>query len=143
MKHSTAAIVVTVALVYGFASFAQAQDLQVGTWSGTMRNSTEALGSARIRSVSIVIKKVPDPHWRWRSTGDLTTATFIIPDGGLQGSFELSSIVLKDGKLSYSFASTSDEQVRCALARQADGSYEGDCTVGNFARHITLSPPTP
>ena len=139
MKQSTGAIVVTVLLGCGLASSVQAQDLQVGTWSGTMRNSTVAPGQARTRPVSLVIKKAPDPHWRWRTMGDLTTATFMIP----QGSFELSSIVLKDGKLSYSFASTNDEQARCGLTRQADGSYEGDCTGGDFARHITLSPPTP
>src|SRR5215212_8532739 len=107
MTKSTHGFAAAVAILIGSAPLLiHAQQLVVGTWSGTVRNATGALRNANTRPASIVIKKVPDPHWRWRTTGDVTTATFSVANG----SYELSSIVLKDGKLEYSFASpTKDE----------------------------------
>ena len=122
----------------GSASPALAQELSVGTWTGTIRAMSGPMRNANTRPVSIVVKKIPDPHWRWRTSGDLLVATFIVPGN----SYELSGLVLKNDKLSYSFASpTNDEPVRCVLSRQPEGGFEGDCAGGDFNRRITLNPP--
>ena len=121
-----------------------ARRLNVITWTGTIQNVN---GSGVVNAVknqaSVEIKKIADPHWRWRDVGDLTVATFIAG-----GSFELGTFVQTDQKVSYSFDRTQedepnskDDKVQCELPRRADGAYEGNCSGGGFRRHVVLNPP--
>lgn len=114
----------------------------LSTWSGTIQNvNSRGVVNAVKNPASIEIKKIADPHWRWRDAGDLTIATFIVPMGG----FELGTFVQTDQKLSYSFNSIDedDQKVQCELTRRADGAYEGDCSGANFRRLVVLNPAAP
>lgn len=115
----------------------RAQELKVGTWSGTV---TQGNQNRNTRPASLEVKMVPDPHWRWRAgPKELLSVTFVTQGG----SYELSDIRLEGGTLAYSFTfPLRGEKVNCELKRQADGSYEGDCAGGSYRRRVALTPPT-
>lgn len=126
-----------IALVWSFSSALQGQELQEGTWSGTwvrMDRNNNPQG----QGVSLEVKKVTDPHWRWRpGGGELLSVTFVVP----QGRSQVSGLRLESGTLSYSFRRPVDDQTtECRLALRTDGTYEGDC-VGPQRFHVTLTPP--
>jgi hypothetical protein len=112
------------------------QELDVGTWSGSMMGVGQNRNS---RPATLEVKMVPDAHWRWRGgPRELKSIDFVTP----QGSYEVSGASLDAGTLSFSFTDRiRDDKIRCDLKRQADGSYEGDCSGGNFRRHVILRPP--
>ena len=139
MKHSTVHLGLAIALAWSSLATLQGQQLQEGTWSGSWVNLSSDSNN-RTRSVSIEVKKGPDPHWRWRSGhGEVLSATF----GRRGGRSQLSNVQLDKETLSYSFQ-YGDATVNCRLSLREDGAYEGDC-VGEGGkprrRHITLSPP--
>jgi len=119
----------------------------VVAWIGTIQNvNGEGVVNNQKNPVSIEIKQVSDPHWRWRDKGELTVTTLIA--GGQGGAnYELSTFLVTDQQLSYSFSRPQTDGkgdiVQCEMPRRADGAYEGDCKGGGFRRHVILNPPAP
>lgn len=110
------------------------------TWTGTIQNvNGEGVVNNQKNPASLEIKQIRDPHWAWRDKGELTVATLF---AGNQGTYELSTFLITDLKLSYSFT-RADEIVQCEMPRRADDTYEGDCKGSGFRRHLTLTPPAP
>ena len=130
-------VLIALALSWSLPSILHAQELREGTWSGSQSNPN----NGNTQAVSLEVKKIADPHWRWRaSTEELLSATLI----GRQGQFLVSEIRLDAEKLSYSYTLRQGGRVNCNLTRQQDSSYAGDCVPqdGGGRRLVTLTPPT-
>ena len=99
----------------------QVGTLQEGTWAGTTLLPD---GSAHRTDFDIAIEN-----------GELT-----ITYRSIQGPLPLADISLDGDTLSYTFSA--GVLVRCAVQRQDDGSYTGECTTGNgeTGQH-TMTPP--
>ncbi len=132
------AVVVTAAALMGLLSTPVAgQEVPLGAWSGSVSNpGSQNRGP---QPASLDLKKVPDPHWRWRGgPRDVLTGIFVAG----QAKFELSTIHFDGDTLAYAFTNDErDGRVQCELKRQMDGSYEGDCSGAGFRRHVLLRPP--
>ena len=98
-----------------------AQTLQEGTWEGT---TVLPDGSSVETNFDVTIEN-----------GELA-----ITYHSVQGPLPLNAISLDGDTLSYTFSA--GVLVRCAVQRQEDGSYTGECTTGNgeTGRH-TMTPP--
>ena len=139
--RSLARVAIPFVMLAGLMSSpAGADDLAVGTWTGTVRNTPPR--NPQPRPVSLIVKKSADPHWRWRGGAkELMGIVFRVQ----QAPSEVSEVTFGDGRLAYSFVPPEqDQSVLCTLKRQIDGSYEGDCKGADWGvRLITLSPPDP
>ena len=136
MRRSTFAI----ALVWVLSSALQAQELQEGTWTGTLVRAPRAGGNnPQPQRVSLEVKKIPDPLWRWRpGRGEVLEVVFVVP----QRRAPVTDLVIGKASLSFSHQ-REDIQVNCRLDLQPDGAYEGDCVGDGDARtfRLTLTPP--
>ncbi len=140
MKRFILCLGLSVAIACSVCPTALAEQLQVGTWSGTWAN--RGGNNPRERPVTIEVKKTADPHWRWRSgEQELLDGTFV-GAGGTTVRAQISDVSLDDASLSFSFR-TGDLKVNCRLVLNSDGDYEGDCVgEGGFGgKHLLLSPP--
>lgn len=64
----------------------------------------------------------------------------MVINAGPHGTFAVAKMTIESGKLSFYF--TPGPEVRCALSRKDDGSYEGDCMDdGGAPAHMTMLPP--
>ncbi len=120
-------VLIALALGWSFPSTLHAQELQEGTWSGTL---TGLGGGGRgPQDVIFEVKRIPDPHARWRSgTGEVLSVA-LLPQGRLTrlrgpGPMPLSDVRLKGETLSYRVTIL---QLDCSLMRQADGNFAGEC----------------
>ena len=145
MKRFILCLGLSVAIACSVCPTALAEQLQVGTWSGTwVVNRGD--NNPRERPVTIEVKKTSDPHWRWRSDEqELLDGTFVGAGSGLSTvRAQISDVSLDDASLSFSFRMV-DAKVNCRLVLNSDGDYEGDCGAvgaGGFrGRHLLLSPP--
>ncbi len=141
MKYAMVRWGLTAALAACFPFAAAGEELQVGSWSGTWTNSSPN-GNQRPRDVSIEVKMTADPHWRWRGEKrEVLNAKLLGGPRGNQGGSALSDVQLDNGALSFSFQ-VGDSQVDCLLARQDDGTFEGECKgTSRQAGRVLLSPP--
>ena len=102
-----------------------------------------AKGSGGIDDVTFEVKKVPDPHSRWRpGKGELLsiTATF---SRGSEGSVPWSDIRLESEKLSF-WVPLRSLKLACSLRLEQGGGYAGECTGQGdegLAGSITMTPP--
>ena len=137
MIRSTVMTIASVVLGLALVSPALAEDLKVGTWSGTSTR-VNAGGNRQTRPAFLEVKIVPDPHWQWRGGAkDLLNASF----GVQQQRSELSAVRFEGGVLFFAFTQPEqDQRVQCDLKRQTDGTYEGDCR-GGPQFHLVLTPP--
>jgi len=119
---------------------AQETQLPVGTWSGTVRNLAAAPRNQPARPASLTVARVKDPHVLWRGgTGEILTVNLRLQ----QQTYEVGAVELTESRLVLSFTETEFGQpVTCALLKQKDGSYEGDC-AGGMSRRVMLTPPPP
>ncbi len=128
---------IALALSWSLLSILHAQELPEGTWSGSQTNPNN--GNTQI--FSLEVKKIADPHWRWRaSTEELLSATLT----GGQFQVLVTDIQLDAEKLSYSYTARQGGRVNCNLTLQQGSSYAGDCVPqdGGGRRLVTLTPPT-
>lgn len=113
---------------------ASSQEIREGTWLGSL---TRPNGSAM--GVTFEVKKVPDPHSRWRpGKGELLsiTATF---SRGFLGSVPLSNIRLESETLSFWIPF---RKLACSLRLEQGGDYAGECTgADGLAGALIMSPP--
>jgi len=140
MRSLLRGTVIAAAILWCFCPPAAAQDLAVGTWTGTMRNAPPR--NPQPRPAGLIVKKGLDPHWRWRGGAkELLGVTF----RWQQATAEASNVLFAEGRLSYSFTPPEqDGTVTCDLKRQTDGSYGGECKGADWGvRLISLSPPEP
>lgn len=138
MNRAAVLLSLVIALAWSFSSTLQGQQLQEGTWSGTMLRTNPKGVPGQPRSVSLEVKKIPDPHLRWRpGKGEVLNVTHITP----QGRFSVSDLHLEKGSLSFSYRQESS--VTCRLDRKPDGAYEGECIGEGATRawRLTLTPP--
>jgi len=137
VKCSTVLLGAVFVLAWSSSPNLQTQALQEGTWSGTWVR-VDRNNNPQGQGVSLEVKKVPDPHWRWRPAGgELLTATFVVQ----QGRSQVSALRSENGTLSYSFRRPVDDQpTECRLALRTDGTYEGEC-IGPQRFHVSLTPP--
>lgn len=137
MNRAAVLLSLVIALAWFFSAALQGQELQEGTWSGTQLR-LGARNPGQPRNVSIEVKKIPDPHLRWRpGKGEVWNVTHITP----QGRFSVSDLHLEKESLSFSYRQES--LVTCRLDRKPDGAYEGECIAEGDARktRLTLTPP--
>ena len=127
---------IALALSWSLLSILHAQELPEGTWSGSQTNPN----NGNTQTFSLEVKKIADPHWRWRaSTEELLSAT--LTGGQLQ--VLVTDIQLDGEKLSYSYTARQGGRVNCNLTRQQGSSYAGECVRQDRARRlVTLTPPT-
>lgn len=128
---------IALALSWSLPSILHAQELPEGTWSGSQTNPD----NGNTQAISLEVKKIADPHWRWRaSTEELLSAT--LTGGQLQ--VLVTDIQLDAEKLSYSYTARQGGLVNCNLTRQQGSSYAGECVRqdGGGRRLVTLTPPT-
>lgn len=128
---------IALALSWSLPSILHAQELPEGTWSGSQTNPNN--GNTQI--FSLEVKKIADPHWRWRaSTEELLSTT--LTGGQLQ--VLVTDIQLDAEKLSYSYTARQGGLVNCNLTLQQGSSYAGECVRqdGGGRRLVTLTPPT-
>jgi len=113
-------------------------------WTGTARNAPTRRTpnpNPTPRLVALGVRKVADPHWRWRGgEKDMTVRTFI------QGnqSLPLNFFELTDDRLTFSYSRPGPgDEVQCLLARQPGGVFSGVCEAGNgnLTQLIELTPP--
>ena len=138
MTKSAVLLICACGVAVSFSSTLQAQELQEGTWSGTLTLQNQG------QALSVEVKKITDPHWRWRAgTEEVLSATLTFP----LGQVPLSEIRLEGEQLSYSFTVPQiGAKVSCGLTLQAEGSYDGECAVeggGGPTIQVTLTPPEP
>lgn len=134
MKRSTFIL----ALAWFLAAALQGQEFQEGTWSGTSVRVGGRNNNPQAQRVSLEVKKIPDPHWRWRpGKGEVLNVTFIMP----QGRAQVSDLRVEKGSLSFWYRQ--EVLVTCRLDRQADDVYQGECVGDGDARRfrVTLTPP--
>lgn len=132
------ALVIAVAWSFASSSGLQGQELREGTWSGTVIRTGRQGVPGQPRSVSLEVKKIPDPHLRWRpGKREVLNVTHITP----QGRFSVSDLRLEKESLSFSYRQESS--VTCRLDRKPDGAYEGECIGEGATRawRLTLTPP--
>jgi hypothetical protein len=133
--------VVLVACVGVLARTAWAEDLPLGTWTGTalrMRGD-----NPNRQPVQLIVKKAPDPHVLWRGgSGELISVVFQL--GNANNQREVGQIALAAGRLTFSFTQPdTGDLVNCVLALEVkENAYVGDCGAG-LDRRITLVPPPP
>lgn len=139
MRRSTL-VIATLCICLAAAGVA-AQDLQIGTWTGTiLRLRASGNQNPQPQRVSLEVKTVPDPHSSWRpGRGELLDIVFVGP--GNQGRNPVADFSDK-ASLSFSYR-REDTVTKCRLDRQPDGSYEGQCVGEEDGRRfrITLNPP--
>ena len=128
------AVLTTLAPAGWFSSTLRAEELEEGTWSGSLRLGNQSLPA------NLEVKRVQDPHWRWRPGGEKVLSV-------TQGGQPVSDILLESGKLTYSagLPPLIGGRINCSLELQEDGTYAGTCVlegeeVGQAAQ-ITLTPP--
>lgn len=116
------------------------------TWTGTVRNAPSQRNpnpNPNIRQVTIGMRKMPDPHWRWRGGAkELTFRTFNLPNQ----SFPLNEFDVADDRLRYSYSQPGPGgEVTCTLARQPEGPFAGVCRreAGAILFLVELKPPAP
>lgn len=114
---------------------ASGQDVPVGMWNGTVSNPN----NRNTPPASLDLKKVPDPHWRWRAgPREVLQGTF----AAANDKFEVGTVRLDGDTLAFTFANAErDSHVQCELKRQQDGGYEGACAGEGFNRRLMLRPP--
>lgn len=111
----------------------QGQDLPEGVWSGTLVQNA----NRGPREVTYEVQRVPDPHRRWRTSGDVLTIMFIPPGSGLPQ--PVSEIKLGDDTLSFRIPGF---EGLCLLSRRDDGGFEGKCGDAPLRGVITMTPPS-
>ena len=127
---------IALALSWSLPSILHAQELPEGTWSGSQTNPN----NGNTQTFSLEVKKIADPHWRWRaSTEELLSTTLT----DRQGQLFVTDIQLDGEKLSYSYTARQGGLVNCNLTRQQGSSYAGECVRQDRERRlVTLTPPT-
>lgn len=115
-------------------------------WSGTARNAPNPNNPnappAPPRPVTVAMRNLPDPHWRWRGDGrDIATRVMVQNNQATP----LTSFVLSGDQLTFDFAQGPQAlKWACSLQRQADGQFAGGCRpeAGNNPGYfLTLTPP--
>jgi hypothetical protein len=116
-----------------------AQQLQEGTWSGSLLRTGGGNQQRQPQKVSLEFKKIPDPHWAWRpGGGEVWSVTLVAP----QGRSALENLTMSLQTMSFSYM-RGDIRMICGLRQQADDTYQGDC-IGdgdNQVLRLTLNPP--
>ncbi len=116
---------------------------ETDVWSGSVRNAPNPQNpnaNPNVRPATVAIRKIPDPHWRWRGgSKDLPMRVFNLQNQPIP----VNSFALDNDQLTFEYTRTPQEdQVKCSLARQTDGQFAGVCRAsGNFSLLITLTPP--
>ena len=115
-------------------------------WSGTVRNAPNpnnpGVPPPPPRPVTVAMRQLPDPHWRWRGDGK-TIETRVFNQGNQPT--PVASFALEGDQLTFDY--TQGPQAArwvCMLARQADGQFSGGCRPeggNNPGLLITLTPP--
>ncbi len=125
-------VLIALALAWSFSSTLEplsaqevtsSQELQEGTWSGTLRG----IGNRGPQDLIFEVKRIPDPHARWRSgTGEVLSVTLLPQQGrgSRRGPMPLSDVRLQGETLSYRVTIL---KLDCSLMRQADGNFAGEC----------------
>lgn len=123
-----------VALVVVSAAALHAQDLQEGTWGGTLTRYNANAQRPQRQKLALEFKKGADPHWAWRPGGaDVWTITVITQQGRSQAiGFRWHGDALNFGYR------RGDVMVTCDLTRQVDGTFEGDCLGDGDASNFRL-----
>ena len=118
------------------------QDLQEGTWSGSMVRVGGNNPRPQVQKISIEVKKVSDPHWAWRpGGGDVWTVMFVGgPNQGVRA--QVTDLHVDNQSIAFSYK-RQDLRTICRLNRQPDGNYEGECTGEDdpVRFRMTLLPP--
>ena len=148
MKGSTVLLGFVAVLACSFSFTLQGQELQEGTWTGTATRFNQRQNQVQSQPASLEVKRVPDPHWRWRpGGGELLSVKFVVQLGNRAQPAQVSGFRLENGTLTYSYQQD-DAEVSCRLNVRKDGAYEGDCVVvgvGGAGKggwgHLTLTPP--
>ena len=99
------------------------QELQEGTWGGTLSRTTQNNPRPLRQKFALEFKKTPDPHWAWRPGGGEQWTITVISQ---QGRAQAMGFRLEGEALSFAYR-REDSIMNCRLTRQADGSFEGDC----------------
>ncbi len=69
---------IALALSWSLLSILHAQELREGRWSGSRTNPD----NGNTQAISLEVKKIADPHWRWRaSTEELLSTTLTDSQG--------------------------------------------------------------
>ena len=124
MKHPLYLAGLALVAVIAIGLTVYAQELETGTWSGTLTPPGDA-------AMDITYDVSYDE-------GELSI-TINIPEMG--GSLSASDISVDGETLSFSFAP--GPQVDCDLQRQEDGSFAGDCSPGGGeSGHMTMVAPS-
>lgn len=115
-------------LVVALACLASAtiagQGFQEGTWGGTLSRVTDGNPRPQRQKFALEFKKGPDPHWAWRPGSTETWSVTVISQ---QGRSQATDVRLDSDTLSFSYR-RQDFLMTCALTRQPDGTFEGDCS---------------
>lgn len=124
-----------VALVLVWAAGLHAQELQEGTWGGTITRFNANAQRPQRQKFALEFKKAADPHWAWRPGGGAVwTITVILQQGRTQAlGFQWTG-----ESMTFSYR-REDAIVSCELARQANGAFEGDCLGDGDATSFRLS----
>lgn len=133
--------IITFALVCVASIALSAQDLQEGTWSGSMVRIGGNNPRPQGQKISIEVKTVADPHAAWRpGGGDVWTVTFV--GGQQQGRSQVMDLRFENQSMAFSYL-RQGLTTHCRLNQQADGNYEGECAgEDDPARfRMTLLPP--
>lgn len=130
------ALVIVAALAGALPQAALADEVPLGNWTGFRQNPNNNNRQPR----QLTVRKVPDPHVAWRGgSGELMSVSFGQNQNNMN---EVNAISLSDGRLTFSFSSEDQIDVRCVLLHQPkENTYVGTCT-GNSGP-VTLSPPAP
>jgi hypothetical protein len=112
-----------VVLAFFSSSMISGQDLQEGTWGGTLTRANPNNPRPQRQKFALEFKKAPDPHWAWRpGAGDTWNVTVI----GQGGRAQAIGFRVEGDALSFSYR-RQDTIMTCQLARQPDASFEGNC----------------
>jgi hypothetical protein len=124
-----------VALVMVSAAALHAQDLQEGTWGGTLTRFNANAQRPQRQKFALEFKKAPDPHWAWRpGSNDVWTITVILQQGRSQA-LEFRWV----GETMRFAYRREDAIVSCELAAEPDGTFAGDCLGDGDASSFRLS----
>jgi hypothetical protein len=115
-------------------------------WAGTARNAPNPNNPNAVppppRAVSVAMRKMPDPLWRWRGEGKTIDTRVLVQNNQ---PVPLISFVHSGDRLSFDYSQGAQAVLWvCALARQTDGQFSGGCrpeTGNNPGFFITLTPP--
>ena len=126
-----ARVLAILGMMTGFASTLAAQDLKSGKWAITVIQP-----NGNTVNITLEVKRVPDPHVRWR-IGTPELVTYSAMRG--QNLLPLRDVRLEGEKFSFLAQGPVN---KCDLNLQKDGSYAGECVGENGQqRAITMRPP--